>query len=70
MTHSDRKKLGRTLAAARRAAGLTQREAARRAGITPVYLCVIEKGRASPRLGVLASICRVLGLRGPIVLAD
>jgi predicted transcriptional regulator len=36
---------GRQLKASRQAAGVSQREAAERMGITPTYLCDLELGR-------------------------
>lgn len=49
--------------AARIAAGLTQMEAAHRAGIVRSYLCMIESGkRARPTLSVLQALARTYGV--------
>jgi DNA-binding XRE family transcriptional regulator len=40
-------------------AKLSQREAAKRIGITPVFLCEIEKGRKRPGWGTLLAMCEV-----------
>lgn len=48
--------------AARERAGLTQMEAARRAGIVRSYLCMIESGkRTSPTLDVINALARTYG---------
>jgi transcriptional regulator with XRE-family HTH domain len=46
---------------ARRAAGLTQRELARRAGVAQPAISRIERGRLSPRVGTLDRLLRVCG---------
>lgn len=47
---------------------LSQREAARRLGITAVYLCNLEKGTYSPSLELLGKMARMYGT-DPYVLA-
>ncbi len=42
--------------------GLTQREAAKRLGITAVHLCNIEKGRALPSLDLIDKYREVWGV--------
>lgn len=57
--------------AARKAAGLTQMEAAQRAGIVRSYLCMIESGkRSSPTLDVLSSLARTYGVALVDLLVD
>jgi transcriptional regulator with XRE-family HTH domain len=46
--------------------GLTQEEAAVRAGVTMRYLAEIERGRRNPTLGVLFDIARIM----KVALAD
>jgi transcriptional regulator with XRE-family HTH domain len=54
-------RLGRRLQTTRLEAGLTQREAAKRAGITAVYLCQLEHGDAKPSIELLWKLAEVLG---------
>ncbi|MFC9973632.1 helix-turn-helix transcriptional regulator [Spirillospora sp. NPDC127200] len=54
----DRKKIIRY----RKRAGLSQATAARRAGITPAHLCMIEQGTANPSPPALRRIADVLGV--------
>jgi transcriptional regulator with XRE-family HTH domain len=53
--------LAQGLWALRRAAGLTQRELATRAGVSETTVCECECGRRRPRPGLLAALTRVLG---------
>ena len=46
----------------RKGRGLTQRELARRAGVSPQYLCDVEAGRVNPSLAVLEKIAFGLGV--------
>ena len=55
-----RASLARKIVKARRQAGLTQAELARRAAIRPETLCRIEKGRTSPATATIAKIERAL----------
>lgn len=50
--------LGRRIAEARRAKGLTQAEVARRAGLTTRYISMVETGRRNPTFLVLNDIAR------------
>jgi transcriptional regulator with XRE-family HTH domain len=54
-----------TLATLRRRRLLSQRELARRAGVTPGTVYQIEKGRTVPRLVVMRKILDALGLSDP-----
>ena len=56
--------LARKIIKARRAAGLTQAELARRAGIRAETLNRVEKGRTTPDTATLAKIDRVLRTAG------
>jgi len=55
-----RASLARKIIKARRQAGLTQAELARRAGIRPETLNRIEKGRTTPETATIAKIERAL----------
>lgn len=54
--------LGAAIAAARRAAGLTQQELASRAGVSRPYLAQVERGRTSRLLELLLDLLRVADL--------
>jgi DNA-binding XRE family transcriptional regulator len=56
-----RASLARKIIKARRAAGLSQAELARRAGVRPETLNRIERGRNTPDTATLAKISRALG---------
>lgn len=62
--HTPPPGFGAALVAARAAAGLGVRETARRAGITPGYLCMLQAGQRSPSRAVAAALAAVLGLDG------
>jgi DNA-binding XRE family transcriptional regulator len=55
-----RASLARKIITARRAAGLSQAELARRAGVRPETLNRIERGRNTPDTATIAKISRVL----------
>ncbi len=55
-----RASLARKIITARRAAGLSQAELARRAGVRPETLNRIERGRNTPDPATIATISRVL----------
>jgi transcriptional regulator with XRE-family HTH domain len=55
-----RASLARKIIKARRTAGLTQADLARRAGIRPETLNRIEKGRTTPDVATIAKIERAL----------
>lgn len=59
---TGRRSLGERLREARRAAGMTQAELAKRAGIGRVTLVRIEKGEQSPRYETLEALSEVLGV--------
>jgi transcriptional regulator with XRE-family HTH domain len=54
-------KAGELLRSARRRAGLTQRELARRAKVPQPTIAAIEAGRQEPRYGTLARLLRAAG---------
>ena len=56
-----RMKMARLLSTARRRAGLTQRELARRAGVPHSTVARIELGRLSPRTDTLEALLRATG---------
>jgi transcriptional regulator with XRE-family HTH domain len=47
---------------ARRTAGISQREAAKRAGITQAYISLIERGTRTPSLPAYTRLTRALNL--------
>ena len=53
---------GRALRLCRKARGLTLRIAATRAGITPAYLSLVERGQRDMRCELLARLSAVLSL--------
>lgn len=63
---------GNLISVARRDAGLSQRELARRAGTSQATLCAYESGKKSPGLDTLARIVRAAGqdLRIQVVAYD
>ncbi len=46
----------------REEAGLSQSEVGRRMGVTPGYICDLERGRRSPQVGTLAVLGEALGV--------
>lgn len=46
----------------REEAGFSQSELARRTGMTPSYICDLERGRRKPNLGTLAPLAAALGV--------
>ncbi|MEW6049419.1 MAG: transcriptional repressor LexA [Bacillota bacterium] len=54
--------IGEKIRALRKDKQLTQRELARRAGVSPQYLCDVECGRVNPSLSALEKIAAGLGL--------
>lgn len=59
----DTKAVGEHLRAIRKKAGLSQREVARKAGVSASYLCDLELGRRSALLRTLHRIIKVLGYK-------
>ncbi len=55
------------IATARRAAGITQSQLARKAGVSRTTVQAIEAGAVDPQVGTLLSIARVLGLEALLV---
>lgn len=55
--------LGAAFREARTRAGLTQVEAAERAGLPPTYLSDIERGVRNPSYELLLSLAKALGVR-------
>lgn len=52
--------VGAELRALRHDAGLSLREAAKRAGVNPFYMCRVERGRERPSRDWLERVCRSL----------
>ena len=53
--------IGQRLREIRLKCGLTQCEAAKRASLTPVYLCFLERGRNDPSVKVMRRLAKVYG---------
>lgn len=60
--------VGRQLVEARQAAGLSQRELARRAGVPASTIGRIERGAVSPTIQTLERLASALGVRASLVL--
>jgi len=60
----------RALRSRRRAAFLSQAEVAEQAGISPAYLCELEKGLYKPSIARLRALARVLGCDIADLMAD
>jgi len=56
------RQLGDEVRTARKAAGLTQAELAKRLGTNPTYVTNVEAGRANPTVGQIANIANALGM--------
>lgn len=56
--------LGERIRIARKRRGLTLRELAGRAGVSPNTLLALERGRSTASIGVLATVLWLLGLDG------
>lgn len=54
--------IGAALKAARRAAGLTQEEVARRSGVHQVHLSRLENGKVQPTVRTLVRLAEVYGV--------
>ncbi len=59
-----RANIARTIIRRREAAGLTQRELAAAAGVTPAVLCRVERGRTTPTLNTVVRIDNALTRAG------
>ena len=59
----SRHRVGRSLRAARKQAGLTQAEVAAQAGVSRESLCLIENGQRSAQLETINAILDVLGYK-------
>jgi transcriptional regulator with XRE-family HTH domain len=51
---------------ARAVSGLQQRELAKKAGLDPSHVSLIEKGSRKPSIGAIGKICRALGIPEPV----
>ncbi len=54
--------IGNELRNAREAAGLTQEQLAKAAGLHRTYVSQLERNRKSPTLDVLFRLCRAIGI--------
>jgi len=61
--------LGKQLQRAREVAGLSQQEVAERAGMSRVYVSILENDRQSPTVDKLTKLCVVLGVRLSVLIA-
>ncbi len=64
-----RNNLGRTIAAHRRARGLTQEKLAEVVGVSPEWVSQLERGVGLPSLDGLARLAEALGTEAPALLA-
>lgn len=62
--------LGRTLADARRRAGLSQEVLASRAKLHPTYISQLERGLKSPTVRVLFELAKACGVSASSLLSD
>lgn len=56
-----RETIGANVRRIRRAANMSQAVLAERAGLSPAYVSMMERGRANPRLETLAALADALG---------
>lgn len=61
--------LGTELRKAREKAGLSQEEAAHKAGIDRSYLSQLENDHKSPTVDTLLRVCKAVGVRASVLLA-
>jgi len=66
----DNKAVGRRIKEARQEKGLTQEQLAERAGVSPTYISVIERGLKSPQLDTFVPVCNALGVSADTLLTD
>ncbi|SRR5712692_5756156 len=55
-------KLGKAIRVVRTAAGLRQRTVARRLGVSPNYISLIEGGKREPSISLLNRLAHILGV--------
>jgi transcriptional regulator with XRE-family HTH domain len=60
----DNEAIGARLREIRQAKGLSAREAAERAGVTPAYLSRLETGKLSPTVASVSRVMQALGRAG------
>jgi transcriptional regulator with XRE-family HTH domain len=58
---------GRALRIARAIAGLEQKQLARRAGLDPSHISLIERGARQPSVGAIGKLCKALDIPGPLL---
>lgn len=66
----DNKAVGRRIKEARQTKGLTQEQLAERAGVSPTYISVIERGLKSPQLDTFVPVCNALEVSADALLMD
>jgi transcriptional regulator with XRE-family HTH domain len=54
--------LSRAVRLMRTASGMKQKDVARKVGVTPNYLSLVENGRREPSVSLLKGLARVLGV--------
>lgn len=64
----DSKLIGKNIAIYRMRIQIKQKEVAQKAGISPSYLCDIEKGRVIPSIKKLIAIAEVLDVEPYVLL--
>lgn len=70
METPQRQHFGKTLAAERRKAGLSQEELGDRAGLHRTEVSLIERGLREPRLETLLKLARGLGVQPAALIAE
>lgn len=70
METSQRQHFGKTLAAERKKAGLSQEELGDRAGLHRTEVSLIERGLREPRLETLLKLARGLGMQPATLIAE
>lgn len=64
---NDRERIGKQIAEARKAKGLSQRKLAELRGINAGYIAHVELGKYSTGIDTLSQICEPLGLKIDLV---
>jgi len=68
MTDKTRKQVAEKIHAFRITKGMTQKEVAEKAGITPNYFALVERGDVSPSNEVVVEIIKSLGVTSKDIL--
>jgi transcriptional regulator with XRE-family HTH domain len=58
---------GKALRIARAIAGVEQKQLAKKAGLDPSHISLIEKGTRKPSIGAIAKLCKALQIPEPLL---